>query len=61
MSGSKVLAGLRDAADYARVQRVVREWIASDDVPLAAKMVLHPKHVNALVDRLCGSKTRTPS
>lgn len=57
MSGSKVL-GLRDAADYARVQRVVREWIASDDVPLAAKMVLHPKHVNALVDRLCGSKAR---
>lgn len=54
---NKILSGLVDAAEYARVRRHILDWIR-EDVPLAGKMNLYPEHVSKLMDRICGSKTR---
>lgn len=56
-AGKKVLEGLQDAVEHARVERCVLDWIR-DDAPMAAKMNLTPQHVAKLLDRICGSKTR---
>lgn len=55
-SGDKIIAGLKDAAEYARVQRAVFDWIR-DDAPVAIKMMMLPEHCNKLIDRICGSIT----
>lgn len=56
-AGKKLIEGVEQAVEYARVRRHILDWIR-DDVPLAGKMNLYPEHVSKLVDRICGSKTR---
>jgi hypothetical protein len=53
---SKIVAGLENAAEYARVQRAVFDWIR-DDAPVAIKMMMMPEHCSKLVDRIVGSRT----
>lgn len=43
----KILSGLEDAAEYARVRRHILDWIR-EDVPLAGKMNLYPQHVSGI-------------
>lgn len=58
MSGRKIIEGLEQALDYAKVQSAIHEWIRLD-VPVSVKMTLMPKHVAKLADRICGSITTT--
>lgn len=55
----KVVSGLLDALDYARVERVIHDWIR-EDAPVNVKMTLTPEHVAKLIDRITGAKTKVP-
>jgi hypothetical protein len=52
----KIEDGLQDALSYAIVESKIIEWIR-DDLPLSAQMILQPKHVRSLVDRICKLRT----
>lgn len=52
----KILDGLGDALRHATVHEHIREWIC-DDLEIAAQMTITPKQVDALADRICGTKT----
>lgn len=54
--GQQIIDGLRNAADHATVRRHILDWIR-DDLRPAAQMTITPEQVNALTDRICGSKT----
>lgn len=55
-AGKKILEGLSEAVDLARVQNAIDAWL-DQDIPYRIGMAIGKEDAAKLVDRICGSKT----
>lgn len=51
---NKIVEGLEDAAEYARVRAAVRDWLEFEYL-----VMIPDDKINKLVDRICGSRTHS--